>query len=265
FIVPLGLFSGGFTGISQLLLRLLTFLFPRLLPSNVDLTGILLWGLNLPLFFLAWRMVSKTFLLRTVLTVLVQSACMVAIPAPTSPLMSDTLTCIIVGGSLAGLGVGLTLRFGGCGGGADIVGIYCAGRFPRVSVGKLCFFMNACIYLIGGLLDSPEIAVYSVIFSFVESLVMDRIHEQNIMTLSLIVTKSSAVQEEIIHHLNRGCTIWEGQGGYQKAPIHVIMTTVSGYERRRLDASIRQIDPHAFITYQDGVSVLGNFEKRFDA
>lgn len=265
FIVPLCLFSGGFTGISQLLLRLLSFLLPLRLPEGLDLTGILFWILNIPLFVLAWRLVSRTFLVRTLLTVLVQSACMVLIPAPASPLLPDTLTCCILGGAVAGLGVGLTLRFGGCGGGIDIVGIYCAKKFPSFGVGKLSLCVNGVIYLIGALLNSPQTAVYSVIYSFVSSFVTDRIHEQNIMTLSIIVTKNPRVQEEIIHHLNRGCTVWEAHGGYRDAPTHVIMTAVSRYERRLLDAQVRAADPSAFVTYQDGVSVRGNFEKRFDA
>ena len=113
--------------------------------------------------------------------------------------------------------------------------------------------------------DDLETAVYSVLFCFVESIVMDRIHDQNIMTQAIIVTQNNSFREEIIHHLNRGCTIWEGTGGYNDSPTHIIMTTVSRYERRILSHKVQDIDPHAFITYQDGVSVTGKFEKRFDA
>ena len=43
------------------------------------------------------------------------------------------------------------------------------------------------------------------------------------------------------------------------------MTAVSKYELRTLDKIIREVDPDAFITCTDNVSVTGNFEKRFDA
>ena len=265
FIVPLHLMSGGFTGISQLILRFITFVFHVTPPSNIDVTGIIVWLLNIPLFIMVWKIVSPTFMLRTFLTVLVQSACMVWIPAPAAPLMDNTRTCVLLGGAIAGFGVGITLKNGGCGGGIDTVGIYSAKKFPEFSVGKLSLFVNGIIYVICAFSDGPEIAVYSVLYTFVECLVMDRIHEQNIMTQAIIVTRSNNFTDEIIHHLNRGCTVWDGSGGYDSTPTHIIMTTVSRYERRLLDQKVQELDPHAFVTYQDGVSVTGNFEKRFDA
>ena len=47
-IVPLHLFSGGFTGISQIILSILQKIFHFSLPEEIDITGILLWCLNIP-------------------------------------------------------------------------------------------------------------------------------------------------------------------------------------------------------------------------
>ena len=264
-LVPLHLFSGGFTGISQLILDLLTRLFHFQLPAGIDVTGILLWFLNIPLFILAWKMVSRTFLIRTVATVLFQSLFMAVIPAPRQPLIDNVLTCAILGGVISGLGVGITLMHGGCGGGMDVLGIYCAKKFHGFSVGKLSLLINSAIYLYSAASGSPEIAVYSIIYSYTASIMMDRIHIQNIMSCAMIVTKKDAFQEQIIHNLNRGCTVWEGTGGYRKEQTHIIMTAVSKYETRILDHMIRTVDPDAFITYTNNVDISGNFEKRFDA
>lgn len=265
FIVPLHLLSGGFTGISQLILRFISFIFKVRLPSGIDLTGILVWIMNIPLFILVWKTISRTFMFRTFLTVLVQSICMAWVPAPRAPVMDNVLVCALLGGAVAGLGVGITLKNGGCGGGMDIVGVYSAKKFPEFSVGKLSLIVNGIIYTIGALTNDLETAVYSVLFCLAECYVMDRIHDQNIMTQAVIITKSNRFRDEIIHHLNRGCTIWEGTGGYNETPTHIILTTVSKYERRILNHKMQDIDPNAFVTWQDGVSVTGKFEKRFDA
>ena len=53
-LVPLNLYSGGFTGISQVLMTLLEKIFHITFPTGIDFTGIFLWILNIPLFFLAW-------------------------------------------------------------------------------------------------------------------------------------------------------------------------------------------------------------------
>ena len=86
FLVPLDLYSGGFTGISQMILYCLEHLFNIVPPAGIDLTGIVLWILNIPLLLLCWKIVSRTFMLRTLATVLVQSAAMALIPAPGAPL-----------------------------------------------------------------------------------------------------------------------------------------------------------------------------------
>ena len=65
-LVPLNLYSGGFTGISQVLMTLLEKIFHITFPTGIDFTGIFLWILNIPLFFLAWKTVSRTFFLKTV-------------------------------------------------------------------------------------------------------------------------------------------------------------------------------------------------------
>ena len=265
FIIPMHLYSGGFTGISQIILYLLKVFFHLAPPENIDLTGIVLWLLNIPLLILCWRIVSRRFMIRTLATVLLQSVCMSLIPAPEAPLFENMFTCVLVGGAISGLGVGITLINGGCGGGIDTLGIYCAKKIHGFSVGRLSLLINSAIYLFGAVTGSLEIAVYSVIYSLVASLVMDRIHAQNITSCAFIITRKDEFTRQIIRQLNRGGTLWEGTGGYRNENTHIIMTAVSKYELRTLDKIIREVDPDAFITCTDNVSVTGNFEKRFDA
>ncbi|MDO5425292.1 MAG: YitT family protein [Eubacteriales bacterium] len=264
-LVPLNLYSGGFTGIAQILqIFLKDFLHIRL-PESVDFTGIFLWLMNLPLYFLSWKVVSRTFSLKTIFTVCLQSFFMSVIPSPDVPIIEDTLTCCLIGGVVSGFGVGLTLKCGSSGGGLDIVGIYCAKNFPDFSVGKLTLIVNAVIYAFSALNNSLETAVYSIIFCYVASLVMDKVHYQNIMTCAMIISRNDRICDQIIQELNRSCTTWEAQGGYSKQTSHVIMTVISKYESRALKRMVHQLDPGAFLTFNDRMEVLGNFEKRFDA
>ncbi|MDY3918345.1 MAG: YitT family protein [Candidatus Limivivens sp.] len=264
-LVPLNLYSGGFTGVAQIIQILLKELFHITLPPNIDFTGIFLWTLNIPLFFLAWKTVSRTFFLKTLVTVCLQSFFMSVIPAPETPLISDTLTSCLIGGAISGFGVGITLKYGSSGGGTDILGIYCAKNFPDFSVGKLTLLVNAVIYSFSALNDSLETAVYSIIFCFVASMIMDKVHYQNIMTCAMIMTNNHEIGDQIIARLNRSCTTWTGYGGYRKQPLLVIMTVISKYESRQLKQIVRKMDPGAFITFNDRMEVIGNFEKRFDA
>lgn len=264
-LVPLNLYSGSFTGIAQIFQTAFRDYLHVPLPANIDFTGIFLWIMNIPLCLLAWKIVSRTFFLKTVITVCLQSFFMSVIPSPDVPVISDTLTCCIIGGAVSGFGVGLTLKCGSSGGGMDIVGIYCAKNFPDFSVGKLTLMVNLVIYFFSALYDSLETAAYSAIFCFVASFIMDKVHYQNIMTCAIVITKNQNIVEKILHVLNRSCTIWEGQGGYSRQNCHVIMAVISKYEGHMLKRIVHTIDPGAFITFHDHMEVSGNFEKRFDA
>lgn len=266
-LVPLNLYSGGFTGISQVIMTLLEKIFHITFPSTIDFTGIFLWCLNIPLFFLAWKTVSRTFFLKTICTVFLQSFFMAVIPATQTPVVADKLVCCIIGGAVSGFGVGLTLKCGSSGGGTDILGIYCSKNFPDFSVGKLTLLVNAAIYTFGALNDNLETAVYSIIFCYVASVMMDKIHYQNIMTNAFIITRTNPenIGNHIISDLNRSYTTWNGTSGYTKEPIQIIMTLVSKYESQQLKAIVHEKDPDAFITFNDHMEIIGNFEKRFDA
>ena len=263
-IVPLHLFGGGFTGIAQTILTILNDFTGTTFSSNFDFTGLLLLFLNIPLFYIAKNILSQAFLIKSIICILFQSLFMTIIPVPSSPIINDTLTCILVGGSLAGLVVGLTLHYGSCGGGTDILGLYLTSIHPGFSVGKLSLALNSCIYLFCAVHDNYQLAIYSIIFSFIASLVMDKIHYQNIMTCTFIVTKNLLVKDHIFETINRGCTIWKGFGGYRNEPLYIIMTVVSKEESNLLKKTVLHIDPQAFVTFQDHSTIQGNFSKRFD-
>lgn len=253
-LVPLNLYSGGFTGISQVLMTLLEKIFHITFPTGIDFTGIFLWILNIPLFFLAWKTVSRTFFLKTVCTVFLQSFFMAVIPAAQAPVVSDKLVCCLIGGAVSGFGVGLTLKCGSSGGGTDIVGIYCSKKFPDFSVGKLTLLVQMQLFILSAALNnSLETAIYSIIFCYAASVMMDKIHYQNIMTNAFIITKTNPnlIGNQIISDLNRSYTTWTGESGYKKEPIQVIMTIISKYESQQLKQIVASEDPDAFITYTD--------------
>lgn len=54
FIVPLGLYSGGFVGVGQLI-RTFLVSFLHLNVGNTDIAGIVYYIINIPLFILAYR------------------------------------------------------------------------------------------------------------------------------------------------------------------------------------------------------------------
>ena len=125
-IIPLGLYNGGFMGIAQLMRTFVVSVLHVPVPSGVDLSGILYFIINIPLFYMGLKILGKEFAIKTLITVGMQSMFLVVVPIPAVPLIEDYLTACIIGGLIAGTGTGLVLRGRSSGGGQDIIGLCCS-------------------------------------------------------------------------------------------------------------------------------------------
>ena len=262
FIVPMNLFSGGPLGIAQLLsylfINVLHFEFLR----TVNIASIIYFTLNIPLLYAGYRVLGKRFTVKTLTMVALQSAMMLFLPIPKTPIIDDYLTACIVGGIVCGTGSGLVLRGHACSGGLEIVGLICSKIYKNMSVGKITILINAAIYAVCLALFDLEIVIYSLIFATTASLTTDKIHIQNINVSVLIFSKKKGIASEIMQQLKRGVTCWDGEGAYTHEKEHVLYVIVSKYEVNRIKQIVREIDPQAFVSITEGSMVIGNYEKR---
>lgn len=264
FLVPSALYCGSVTGIAQIIQDVLHFLhFP--IPHGLDLTGIIFWLLNVPLFILAYFNLGHGFVYRTIVTVLFQSLCMTFLPVPASPLIPDPLLTVIIGGAIAGFGIGLTLRYGSSGGGLDIIGMYCAKKYPNFSVGKVSLLINLFVYIYCAFTQNVEITVYSAAYALAMSLAMDKAHYQNIKICVIIISDNEDIGPALIRNLTRGVTTWNGYGEYSHEKRLIRMTVVSKYELPTVKRIVHSIDPNAFITISTPLSISGNFLSNLEA
>lgn len=261
FITPLDFYNGGFMGIAQLIRTFLGSVF-HLSFGQTDIAGIIYYILNLPLIYLAWKKMGRGFFLRTIITVTVQTAALTLIPIPKTPIIEDFLTACIIGGLVAGLGTGFVLRGGSSGGGQDILGLYFTKKFKNFSVGKMSNIINACVYGVCLCMFNIEVVIYSLIYGVVAALVCDRVHIQNINMSVMIFTKKLGISKAIMQEMRRGVTNWEGLGAYTNETSYILFVMVSKYEVNQIKQIVRNIDPNAFMIFNEGCSVDGNFEKR---
>ncbi len=262
FIVPADLYNGGMLGISQLI-RTVLVKYLHLFSGSTDIAGIINMIFNIPLCFIAWHYVSRSFFVRTLICVISQTIFLSFLPIPSTPLVNDTLTASIIGGIVAGSGIGIALRAGGSSGGLDIIGMYFTKRFKNFSVGRISLCVNAVIYGICAVLFGVQTAIYCIIYSAVSMLMTDRAHTQNINTEVLIFTKNNPVKimDYIVKDFNRDATWWEARGGYTEGKTYMVMAVLSKYECAHLRRELRQIDEHAFIVEKDGIGIGGRYEK----
>ena len=261
-IVPMGFYSGGFMGMSQLAGLFLTEGLHLPIPPEANITGIIYFAINIPLMYLGYRVLGKEFAVKTLVMTGMMSAFLVAIPIPGTPYVEDYLTASIIGGIVCGLGSGLVLRGRSSAGGQDIIGLCCAKKLPGFSVGKVTIIINIFVYGVCMFLFDIEIVIYSLIYATVLSLAVDRVHIQNINTSVMIFTKKIGISKAIMEQTGRGVTTWDGEGAYTHMRSYILFVMISKYEVNQIKQIVHSIDPNAFVILTEGSTVIGNFEKR---
>lgn len=259
FLTPLHLYSGGGVGLAQLLTL---FLEQFVSVENVNLYGIVNMAINIPLLFLAYFQIGRKFFLKTLAGASAISLFITLIPSLAVPIVDDYLTSVLIGGIAAGAGVGIILIAGGSGGGIDVVAVWAAKKYKGASVGRISLYFNIILYTVMLFLFDVPTVIYSLIYTVIFTLVLDRTHYQNINVRMMIFTKQDGIDKEITAKTGRGVTEWNGYGAYTSEPMHILVSCVNKYEVNDMMEIIQGIDSKAFVIADENVIVNGNFEKR---
>ena len=260
FVVPAGLYTGGIMGLSQLIR---TFLLRATgWTPPIDIAGLINYAINLPMLLLAWRKLDRRVVLKTLLSVTGTTVFLSLVPRM-DILSGDQLARCLIGGMLCGGGIGLLLWMGGTSGGMDLLGMMLIKSGSHTSIGHVNLCWNLMLYAICACAFSLSTAIYSILFSFISTTAMDKLHMQNINVEVTVVSKviSPEMEHEILVDLHRGITRYEGVGEYTGEPVHIFYILVTKYEISRR-AIVCKHDPHAFIVAKDGAVVYGNYKRK---
>lgn len=262
FTVPAGLYSGGLLGPCQLIRTVLVD-YLGLSFGNVDISGFLYYAINIPILILAWIKLDRWFVIRTLINVTCMSLFLTFIP--TVPVLgSDTLASCMVGGVISGIGVGLLLRGSATLGGMDMMSMMIIQKHPHFSVGTLALIVNIMVYSACAVMFDISVAIYSIVYAALYSIMLDKVHSQNIDVEVTIITKKPVAEMEkaVFQELHRGVTQLRGTGAYTDEDVSILYIALSQYEVNLLRHIIRQYDPNAFFIVKDHVKIYGNYEKR---
>ncbi len=263
FIVPMGFYNGGILGAAQLIRTFLVGLL-HLDMGKLDVSGLVYYLINIPLFILAYRSMGRGFFLKSLVCTSALTLFLSLIRPPAEPILSDPLAACLIGGIVSGAGVGISLRYGASNGGADILGIYFSRKYKDFSVGRISLLINLVVYGIMAVYMDLEVTIYSIIYVVFQNMALDRVHLQIINVEVQIFTKEDPAELKrlIFQELYRGATTWEAKGGYTDEPGTMIYMVVNKYEMPAVRSIVQHYDPHAFVSFNEHISVTGNFIKR---
>jgi uncharacterized membrane-anchored protein YitT (DUF2179 family) len=258
FIDPLKFYTGGVSGLSQLIVNIVEAATDGAVKINL---GILLYGFQIPILVFGWIKLSRRFIIYTIISVTLTSL-FLALPIGYAVLEDDLLASSIFGGTLLGLGNGLLLHAGASSGGTTIPFQYVSIRTGK-SVGFLQIVFNAIIVGIAGFRFGFPIAIYTIISQMISSIVIDRIHTgYNFMKLEIVTDAGADVIAALVHQVPHGITSLDAVGMYSLQAKKMLYTVVSVHEVPKYVAIIRSVDPKAFIVMTGVSGVRGKFTKK---
>ena len=159
------LVPGGFSGLSKLIQRVgLNFY-----DVKISFTLLNVIFNAIPAVF-AYRLVGKKFTVFSCLSLLVVSVLVDELPV--IPITGDILLISVFGGILNGLGLSLILNNNASSGGTDFIAMSLSNKY-KVSTFNYMLLFSAVIILISGRLFGMDKALYSIIFQFCNTQVIN--------------------------------------------------------------------------------------------
>lgn len=250
---PLGMVTGGVTGIGIVIKHLTQELLPGGVP--VWLTNVLC---NVPLFLAAILVLGKRFLGKTLFATVSMTAFLYLLPV--TPLFSeDYLLASVFGGVIAGAGIGLVLAASATTGGTDLLCALIHKKLKHYSVPQLLIVVDGLIVLGGVAVFGINESLYAAIAIFITAKMSDGILEGlKFSKMAYIVSEqSSIIAKEIMQQLDRGVTALQATGMYSGKERKMLLCVVSKKEIAAVLDIVNRNDRNAFVIVSDAREVMG--------
>ena len=273
FLVPNNLIGGGVTGIASII---------QYASGGVIKIGYSYFTINAILLVAALFLLGRSFGAKTVYAIILASIGLnvfqTVIPqdfVQTLALDNGKLMCVIMGGILAGIGIGITITQGGSTGGTDIIALI-VNKYRNVSPGRMILSLDVVIILSSLLVPSytPDGAlvpftekivtvVYGLILITICSTVLDMYLSGSKQSVQVFILshKYEEIANAITKDLHRGVTAMDGKGWYTQSETQVLMVLTKKTDLKILLKTIKSIDPDAFLSVS---SVTGVYGKGFE-
>ena len=287
FLIPNNLVGGGVSGISSII---------QYATGGAIQMGYSYFVINVVLLLVAFFVLGTGFGAKTIYVIILASVGLRFLPGLIPPeivnslaIQNGKLISTLMGGMLAGVGIGMSISNGGSTGGTDIIALIYT-RYRNVSPGKVILYIDVIIILSTLFVPSvvneldPETGlplmgadgqplthlmpfaekittvVYGLILVTVCGKVIDMYlsGSQQSVQLMILSRKYAEIADAVTHELKRGVTVLEGKGWYSKQESHVLMVITRKTDLNLMLRYIKTIDPKAFLSVSSVNGVYGN-------
>ena len=271
FLLPNNLIGGGVSGFASILYY----------ATGLSM-GFTYFVLNVILLLVGTKILGTGFGGKTIYAIFMTSIMLSLMPKiiPSDfihefAISNGKMICTILGGIIAGFGIGLSISQGGSTGGTDIVAlVWC--KFSPASPGRVILIVDVVIILsslmfpsyteTGELLpftDKLAIIVYGLIQVTVSGYAIDMYlsgSKQSVQAF-IFTKKVDEMADAIAFDMKRGVTVIPAKGWFSKEERNVLMVVTRKTDLNLLLRYVKGIDPDAFLSVS---SVMGVYGQGFD-
>ncbi|MBR6286973.1 MAG: YitT family protein [Bacteroidaceae bacterium] len=171
----------------------------------------------------------------------------------------DFMACVI-GSVLCGVGLGVVFMNNGSTGGTDIIAAV-INKYRDVTLGKILTYCDlvivaSCYFVF---YDWRRV-VFGFCTLFITYYVMDYFMDSMRQSVQFLIVsrKHDEIADAINRDVHRGCTMMKAEGHYSNEETKVVMVLARKTESNKIFATVKHIDPAAFISQSKVIGVFGN-------
>ena len=247
-----GLYPGGFSGITVLLQRIAEAAFGIAIPYSF-----IYLPLNIIPAYIGFKYIGKKFTLYSFYAVILTSLLTDLIPR--IPITYDILLISLFGGIVNGIAVVIALFAGASSGGTDFISIYYAEK-KGMNAWNYIFAGNVVILLVAGIMFGVDKALYSIIFQYTTTQILNLLYKRYEKHTLLIITEHpNDVYTRIKEITNHDATLFKGIGKYEGVERNMIYSVVGAQEVEEVLKEIKEVDPAAFVNVIKTEQLNGTF------
>ena len=263
FRAPNGFSTGGVSGFSILLTRVISTAFPGSPITMGTLTAVL----NVVLLIVGFIFLGRACGISTAyctlafsleLWLLEQLELIPMLSAGGATLTDQPLLELLFDILLSGIGSSILFQYNATSGGTDIVAMIIK-KYTSIEIGRALLFTDALIALSSLFVFGARTGLFSLMGLLMKAFLVDGVVESmNLCKCFMVITAHPAeIEAFITQRLHHTATEIDGKGVYSGSDRKVILTICRPTEAFRLKQRVKEQDPDAFIIITNSSEIIG--------
>lgn len=249
FLLPSGLITGGTTGIAISVHHYFG------IPISL-----FVFGFNVMMLVVGYLVLGKTFASTTLASTFLYPFLLELLNRWLGNMVitNDILLCTLFSGLGIGMALGIVIRSGASTGGMDIPPLVLK-KFFKLPVSFSMYVFDVFILLSQALFSQSEMILYGIVLIIIYTMTLDKmlLLGTTRAEIKVISHRANEIRDAILKQMDRGVTMLDGEGGYQREKLQMIFSVISNRELPKIERIVHEIDPECFMSVSRVSEVRG--------